>query len=226
MKLIIFGSTGFIGKEILLQCLQNPKISSVVSISRSDPEIQHEKLEVILHSDYTSFPLSLRSKLEHADGCLYCIGPNGPIKPPERDREVHFTYATTTSSVMAELYQSMPETTKPFKFVYLSGALPEKDQNKKLWLVEVHRKMRGELENALLKLDGERRGTGFEIYIARPGFVVPPGAVLRQGFFKLAGFKSITINQVAAAMIDLAFTGNDSSIVENEELIERSARTS
>jgi hypothetical protein len=38
-------------------------------------------------------------------------------------------------------------------FVYLSGALVEKDPSKCLWIFEENRMMRGELENTLLKLD-------------------------------------------------------------------------
>lgn len=75
MKVILTGSTGFIGKEVLHQSLQNPHISSVVVISRRDlPEYtsaNNPKLKVIVHEDFLSYPDHVLKELEGAEACIW-----------------------------------------------------------------------------------------------------------------------------------------------------------
>ena len=70
MKVILTGSTGFIGGEVLSQCLQDPGIRSVVAISRRDLPA-HEKLEVALTEDFLSYPDSIRDQIKDADACIW-----------------------------------------------------------------------------------------------------------------------------------------------------------
>ena len=51
MKVIVTGATGMIGKGVLLECLDHPNITEVLSISRKKLDIQHPKLKEILHQD-------------------------------------------------------------------------------------------------------------------------------------------------------------------------------
>jgi nucleoside-diphosphate-sugar epimerase len=70
MKVILTGSTGFIGREVLSQCLQNPAITFVVAISRRDLPA-HEKLQVALVEDFLSYPDCIRDQLKNADACIW-----------------------------------------------------------------------------------------------------------------------------------------------------------
>lgn len=221
MKVILTGSTGYIGNNVLLQCLAEPAISSIIVLSRRNLSITDLKLKVIIHEDFTTYPAELKSQLADADACIYCLGSNVPIKPPELNRKINFEYAITTARMFANLSDtssSTGETKKLFRFVYLSGALPEKDPDKKLWFLAENRRMRGELENALLQLWREKKSTGFEVFIARPGFVQEKGAVVRAWLVGLVG-KSIFMPDLAAAMVDAAVHGHSESILENETLI-------
>lgn len=200
MKIILIGSTGYIGNEVLLQCLSNPSISSIVALSRRDLKITDPKLKVILHDDFSNYPPTFISQLASidADACVYCLGSNIPIQPPELNRKINFDYAVSTARMFADLIESSsestmtPRTSKTFKFIYLSGALPEKDQKKKLWFLAENRQMRGELKNALLQLGKEKEGTGFEAFIVRPGFVQEKDAIVKAWLVGLVG-KSIFI---------------------------------
>jgi len=214
MKIILFGSTGYIGRAVLERCLSSSSITSVVSISRRDPGITHPKLSIITHSDFSTYPHHVLEEMRTADACIYCLGTNIPVKPPSLNRKINFEYALATARTFVELTK---EKKPPTRFVYLSGALVEKDPNKTLWLVQENRRMRGELENALLKLDQDTASTGLRIYIVRPGFVQPQGAVIRTWIIdKIAN--AILLEDLAAAMVEVGLSGSGGTFVENKEL--------
>lgn len=217
MKVILTGSTGYIGNNVLLQCLANPAITSIIVLSRRNLKVSDPKLEVIIHEDFTTYSPELKTQIVDADACIYCLGSNVPVKPPELNRKINFEYAISTARMFASLFDDNPGKER-FRFVYLSGALPEKDPDKKLWFLAENRRMRGELENALLHLGKEKKGTGFEVFVARPGFVQEKGAVVKAWFIGLVG-KSIFMPELAASMVSVALHGHSEAILENEALI-------
>ena len=151
--------------------------------------------------------------METANAFIYCLGTNIPVKPDDLNRKINFEYAIATAHIFADATKN----NSSVRFVYLSGALPEKDPNKRLLFLENNRKMRGELENALLKLDQETGPTGMRIYIARPGFVQPPRAHVRVWVIgKIAN--AILQEDLSAAMVQLALEGSSTPLVENDEL--------
>jgi uncharacterized protein YbjT (DUF2867 family) len=74
MKIIITGTTGLIGSAVLEQATLNPKITSIVVLSRRQlidlPE--SPKVKVILHKDFLSYPESLLVQLQGAEACIWC----------------------------------------------------------------------------------------------------------------------------------------------------------
>jgi uncharacterized protein YbjT (DUF2867 family) len=75
MKIILTGSTGFIGGEVLAQCLKNPAITLVVVLSRRDlsKEISDPRLKVIIMKSFTQYPDSVLEELAGADACIWYI---------------------------------------------------------------------------------------------------------------------------------------------------------
>ncbi len=213
MKVIITGSTGYVGNAVLKQCLSTLAVTSIVSISRRDPGIKHPKLKTILHDDFSNYPNDMIEEMKTADACIYCLGTNVPIKPAQLNRKINFDYAIGTARTFAEATKNKSQV----RFVYVSGALVEKDPNKRLLFLDENRKMRGELENALLELDRETGSTGMRIYIARPGFVQPPGARARMWIIGTIT-NAIFLEDLAVAMVQLAFEGGSGPLVENFEL--------
>ena len=55
MRIILFGATGMIGRGVLLECLADPDVSHVLSIGRRATDMQHVKLEQIVHDDFTDY---------------------------------------------------------------------------------------------------------------------------------------------------------------------------
>jgi len=79
MKLIVTGATGFIGNEVLRQCIANPEVTSVLVVSRREPAkdlMAFPKVKVILHEDFSEWPASLLEQLEGAEGCIWYLNTN------------------------------------------------------------------------------------------------------------------------------------------------------
>ena len=110
---------------------------------------------------------------------------------------------------------------RPLRFVYLSGALVEKNPNKSLWFLQEIRRNKGEAEKELAKL-AVSRPTTLSCTIVRPAMVYPVGGAME--FIMLAAF-SIRVDELAAAMIRTAMeegtggTGPVARTIENGELV-------
>ena len=48
MNVVITGSTGMVGKGVLIECLEHPKVTKVLVVNRTSLNIQHSKLEELL----------------------------------------------------------------------------------------------------------------------------------------------------------------------------------
>ena len=57
MNVIIFGATGMVGMGALLECLDDPRVQSVLVIGRSSCGVQHAKLTEVLHQDFLQLSL-------------------------------------------------------------------------------------------------------------------------------------------------------------------------
>ncbi len=77
MKLIIAGSTGFVGAELVRQSLGNPAITSIIALSRREnpgpPEAgpAAAKLTSIVCDNFESYPDSVKKELGNADACIW-----------------------------------------------------------------------------------------------------------------------------------------------------------
>lgn len=73
MKVILLGSTGFIGREVFHQCLKDPAITSLIALSRRDlPEAAvNPKLTVVIIDDFKNYPGSVLEQLKDADACIW-----------------------------------------------------------------------------------------------------------------------------------------------------------
>lgn len=73
MKLIITGTTGLIGSSVLEQAIVNPKVTSIVVLSRrqlSEPP-KSPKVKVIIHQNFLTYPGSLLVELQDAEACIW-----------------------------------------------------------------------------------------------------------------------------------------------------------
>jgi nucleoside-diphosphate-sugar epimerase len=74
MKVSLTGSTGFIGREVLEQCLQNARITSIIALSRRElsPSVTHNpKLKVLIMENFLSYSPSILREIRDAEACIW-----------------------------------------------------------------------------------------------------------------------------------------------------------
>ncbi len=150
---ILTGSTGMVGKGVLLECLQSPKIEKVLVINRKPVGISHSKLTEIIHSDF--FDLGkITKELSGYNTCFFCLGVSS-AGMSEKDYS-HYTYDLTLN--FAKLLKDL---NPGMTFCYVSGAgTDSSEKGRSMWA-----RVKGKTENALLSL-------GFkDAYMFRPGFI-------------------------------------------------------
>jgi len=219
MKVILTGSTGFIGAEVLRQCISNPSINQIIALSRHPLSASHPKLTQITHSDFTDYPPSLLAQLAGADACIWSLGIANP-KTMEQASLVNMDYTMAAARTCQGVLASQAK--KPFRFVYLSGKYTEKNQDASLWFLGEPRKLRGRVELELLKLSEESKTKDgkFEVFIARPGFVVAKEK--RMADYLVAGVaNTIPVDLLARAMVGIVEHGGDGKVIwEMNDLVE------
>jgi hypothetical protein len=79
MKLIVAGSTGFVGTEVIRQALSNPAITSIIALARRETPVPQSagpdvaKLKSVVCSDFSSYSEDVKKELAGADACIWYI---------------------------------------------------------------------------------------------------------------------------------------------------------
>ncbi|KAL4939686.1 hypothetical protein BDV06DRAFT_214107 [Aspergillus oleicola] len=224
MKVILAGATGFIGQELLAQCIANPTITSIIALTRRElpnaPKNDKLRTYIMTDDDWTSYSNpALKSELQGAKACLWTIGLT-PAKAKDDDitKKVSVELPKRAAEAFSEAFSKAFEEGKnlngdgegdgkgKFRFVFISGTAAVRDQNQSLWYWGDFRRLRGESENVLFRHE-EANPSTFETYIMRPG-PVPSGAwSFKDTVAGLLGFVDVHI--LARAMIRLALNGNE-----------------
>lgn len=75
MKLVVAGSTGFVGTEVVRQALSNPKITSVLALARRTTPVpanaDASKLQSVVCEDFENYSDAVKSQLSGADACVW-----------------------------------------------------------------------------------------------------------------------------------------------------------
>ena len=154
IKAIITGSTGMVGEGVLHECLNHPKVESVLVINRKPCNVQHEKLKEIIHKDFLDFS-TIKDQLSCYNACYFCLGVSSVGKKEEDYRRM--TYYLTMH-VANTLHAINPDMT----FCYVSGAGTDgSEKGRSMWV-----RVKGKTENDLLKLFKNA-------YMFRPGYIQP-----------------------------------------------------
>jgi uncharacterized protein YbjT (DUF2867 family) len=204
MRVIITGTTGMIGEGVLIECLANPEIKEVLSVSRKPTGKTHPKLKEYIVADF----LSLNEDdllLKGYDACFFCAGISAIGKTEEEYRKV--TYDTTLH--FAKVVNPNPA----MSFIYVSGGGTDStEKGRMMWA-----RVKGKTENDLAKFPFKQT-FGFRIGFVKP--VTGQQHVLKTYRYiswlfpvikVLFPFIYSTMKQVTNAMIYVAqngYTGN------------------
>ena len=73
MKVILFGATGMVGTGALIECLEDPRVTAVVAITRAPTGRQHPKLREVVHADFMSYA-DVSDEFAGAGAVFFCLG--------------------------------------------------------------------------------------------------------------------------------------------------------
>jgi uncharacterized protein YbjT (DUF2867 family) len=155
MKVIVTGATGMVGEGVLLECLANPAVDKVLSVSRKPCGHTHPKLEECLVADFRDLE-AVEPRLAGYDACFYCAGVSSVGMSEADYTVVTFDTPVAFATTLARLNPDMV-------LVHVSGASTDgTEQGKIMWA-----RVKGKAENALMRL-------GFRaVYNVRPGLMKP-----------------------------------------------------
>jgi uncharacterized protein YbjT (DUF2867 family) len=212
INVIITGTTGMVGEGVMLECLNNPKIARVLSVSRKPTGHQHPKLTEYLVPDFMALQAG-DENLKGYDACFFCAGVTSLGK-----NEADYTRSTydTTLHFAGVVAAVNPGST----FIYVSGAGTDStEKGRQMWA-----RVKGRTENALLKLPFKK------VCNFRPGVMQPmPGQRHVLTLYKYAGWlfpavkrlfpnSASTLQQVARAMIICATTVAGRKVLEVSDI--------
>ncbi|GAM35248.1 hypothetical protein TCE0_017f03433 [Talaromyces pinophilus] len=218
MKLIVVGATGFVGGEVVRQALCNPAIASIVAITRRAMQppadaVDASKFRCFVLEDWLSpYPQSLKVLIEGADACIWLnqsLDTRSLAITPSQSRNMDFAYVTEVCHdyTIHALESMVAVANKPFRFIYVSGILIERDQTKELPYLAEYRHMRGRTENALLDF-AQRAAPNVQATVAKPGAIdglgpkATPDAIIKALFQIFGHTPRVHVSELAAAMID------------------------
>lgn len=206
MKVIVTGATGMVGEGVLIECLNNKQVESVLYIGRKPSGKSHPKLTEYLVPDF----LSLKnddSRLSGYDACFYCAGISSVGM--NEAQYTHITYDTTLHFAKAVLKQNVHLT-----FNFISGLHTDSSEKGKVMWARV----KGKTENALQELPFDAQ------YNFRPGLMKPDKTQIHlKGFNKYIKFlypimglfyTGLETTEIGRAMISVAQLGFPKKILE------------
>jgi len=215
IKAIITGSTGMIGKGVLLECLESPHVESVLVINRQSVGMKHQKLKEIINTDFYDLS-AIKEHLAGYNTCFFCLGVSAAGLSEEEYYRI--TYDLTLNFAQTILGLN-PELT----FCYVSGAgTDSREKSRMMWA-----RVKGKTENALLALPFKAA------YMLRPAFIQPmKGIRSKTGIYNifysilkplypiLKSFTKIVTNteKLGKAMINIVIMNYDKKILENADI--------
>ncbi|KAK4097685.1 hypothetical protein N658DRAFT_569187 [Parathielavia hyrcaniae] len=124
MHLILTGGTGLVGTAVLDAMIQSKGITKISVLTRRPIKFTDDRIEVIMHKDFTTYDSDLLAKLQGAQGCVWALG----ISQNQVNKADYITITKTFPLAAAKAFQTLvpsktSETTpsQPFHFVLVSG---------------------------------------------------------------------------------------------------------
>ena len=124
IRAIITGTTGMVGKGVLLECLDSPAVEAVCIINRRSIGLQHPKLTEIIHADFEN-PEPLREALKGYTACFFCLGISSVGLSEEDYYRITYTLTTRFAKLVLEQNPTMT-------FCYVSGAGTDSTESSRL----------------------------------------------------------------------------------------------
>ena len=205
-----------VGKGVLLECLDDARVVSVLAVGRSVCGVRHAKLTELPHADFEHWD-AVRDRFAGCDACFYCLGVTSAGTTEAVYRRITYDYTVAAANaVLAAAPQAV--------FCFVSGAGADSTERSRIMWARV----KGEAENAVLRM--AFRG----VYVFRPSLVQPVrGVRSRTGWYtafytiaapflplmlRLAPAHVTTSSRVGRAMLDVAARGFPERVLHSRDI--------
>jgi len=199
-----------VGEGVLLECLDNPAVDKVLSVSRRPCGHEHSKLDECLVPDFRDLA-AVEDRLTGYDACFYCAGVSSVGMTEEKYAEITYDTAVSFVSAVARLNPGLV-------VVHVSGALTDgTEKGPVMWA-----RVKGRAENAIAKLPVKAA------FNFRPGLMTPVKGQknlkrLYRALLPLVPliklfFPALSLNEVGRAMIRCVQSGAPKSPLEVDDI--------
>ncbi len=209
MKIIITGSTGMAGEGVLLECLENNKVTAVLMVNRKHSEITHPKLKELIVPDFLQVE-NFKEALTGYDACFYCAGISSVGMSEEK-------YTIITYDTTMHFAKTLLEVNPGIAFTYITGSHTDSTAaGKVMWA-----RVKGKTENDLMKLPFKAQ------YNFRPGGMLPAkgqknAKLVYIVIVKIIGVFApkiiVTLNELGKAMINSVVFGYQKQVLEISDI--------
>lgn len=204
-----------VGAGVLTECLEDPRVQSVLVVGRRPCGIAHPKLRELILSDFFDYS-DAKTDLTGHDACFFCLGVSAAGMTEATYHRLTYDLTLSAAEALADLNPGLT-------FCYVSGeGTDSTERGRFMWA-----RVKGKTENHLLRMP-------FHAYMFRPGFIQPlKGArsktKLYQAFYSILGpifpllkrllpsHLTTTVN-VGRAMIQVAASGYSKRVLENPDI--------
>ena len=214
MDVLLFGGTGMIGQGVLRECLRDPGVKRVVSVSRSPIGQKHEKLSEVIVPDLANLS-AVEEQLTGFDACFFSLGVTAVGLTEAQYSAITYDLTLSIAKTLARLNPSIT-------FIYVSGQSTDAtEKGSTMWA-----RVKGRTENALLALP-------IKSFMFRPGMIIPlHGIKSKTGWYnffyaiatplypllRLARGSVTDTEKLGRAMIAVARNGNPNRVLETSDI--------
>tara|TARA_B100001109_G_scaffold61514_1_gene50225 strand:- start:593 stop:1258 length:666 start_codon:yes stop_codon:yes gene_type:complete len=155
MKVIITGSTGMVGKGVLIQCLEDNRIKKILLVNRTSIKLNNPKIKEIICDNFLNLT-NHEKDFKGYDACFHCMGISVVGSSDEY-------YKTTTYDITKIITDLAFKGNKNAVFNYVTGEGTDSSEKGPIrWA-----RIKGKAENYILQ-------KGFkDSYMFRAGIIIP-----------------------------------------------------
>ena len=204
-----------VGAGVLIECLEDPRVESVLAVGRRAGAVAHPKLRELIRPDLFDYS-DATDDLLTLDACFFCLGVSAAGMSEAAYHRVTYDLTFAAAEALLDLNPALT-------FCYVSGEGTDSTERGRLMWARV----KGKTENQLLRKSPNA-------YMFRPGFIQPLKGVrsktrVYQALYTVLGplypvlkqllpkHVTTTIN-VGRAMIEVAERGHTKRILENPDI--------
>ena len=211
MKVIITGSTGMVGKGVLIQCLEDNRIKKILLVNRTSIKLNNPKIKEIICDNFLNLA-DYEKDLIGYDACFHCMGISVVGSSDKY-------YKTTTYDITKIITDLVFKGNKNAVFNYVTGEGTDSSEKGPIrWA-----RIKGKTENYILQ-------KGFkDSYMFRAGIIIPEKGIKSRTkiynlfyvlmrpvypILKLLPFITTT-SKLGNAMINTLFFNHKKKIINN-----------